>query len=310
MILSLEGLASEEILLVNGTTISGRILSQDPGSVKVSSASGVQTLAKSQISRIQYVKFTEAQKQTQRAAYIQAVAAYRERIQRLRQAQMEAAEQRRKIQEAEAAIQEEKQKEAREVADRAAALRDLKEEGKFENRIGEPISYWDFAWHSLLLPGWGHFYIGKPVVGSLYALSVAGLAGNTYERRRVALRAVNENHHQVERNFLLSLQPDLADLNTRIFLSYYANAKAFTHYQGKVNDYHNSLYALQSFYLFQVAHIIYNGIAWENGLLIVDKDTEPARWQPEWQMALVPDQNPTTGRFEGQKLNLALGFRF
>lgn len=242
---------AEEILLVSGATISGRILSQTPTSVSVRTASGTQTLAKGQISRIQYVKFTPAQQQEQRAKYVQAVAAYQERIRQVRQAQMEAAEKNRQIQEAEAGIREEKVQEAKETADRAAALRELKEDGKFENKINEPISYWDFAWRSLLVPGWGHFYIGKPIVGSLYALSVTGLAANTYERRRVALRAVSENHQQVERNFLLAIQPDLAELHTRIFLSYYANAKAFTHYQGKVDDYHNSLYALQSFYIFQ-----------------------------------------------------------
>lgn len=300
----------EEVLLVNGTSFSGRILSQTSASVKIRTAGGVRTLSKRQIARISYVKFTAAQKQAQRAKFVQAVAAYRERIRRLRAARMEAAERQRQMQAAEAGILEEKKKEARKTAERAAALRELKEQGKFENDIEEPISYRDFAWRSLLLPGWGHFYLDKPVMGSFYLVGVAGLAGYAYERRRVALKAVNRNHRQAEQNLMLAIWPDFADRDTRIFLSHYANAKAFTHYTQQVDDYHNSLYALQGFYLFQLAHIIYNGIAWENGLLIVEDDAERRELRPRLQMAFLPDLQKSSGEWSGQKLRLMVQMRF
>ncbi|MCB1140438.1 MAG: hypothetical protein KDK23_16890, partial [Leptospiraceae bacterium] len=144
-----------------------------------------------------------------------------------------------------------------------------------------------------VLPGWGHFYIDRPLFGTIYSVGTVALMANVYERRRVALQAVDINEKEVQRNFILSVTPNQFSFAQRAFYAYYANGRAFLDYQAKVDRYHYSLYALGVFYGAQLLHIIYNGIAWENGLLIVqDEAREPrvGEWRPE--IALHSDQRP------------------
>ncbi len=156
--------------------------------------------------------------------------------------------------------------------------------GKMEKPDGEPISYWDFAWRSGVLPGWGHFHIDRPVFGTIYSVGAVALLADVYEARRIALRAVDVNEREVQANFILSVTPNQFSFEQRAFYAYYANGRAFLDYQAKVDRYHYSLYALGIFYGVQFLHIIYNGIAWENGLLIVqDWQDQPrvGEWRPE-----------------------------
>ena len=287
ILLAASPISAESILLRNGTSFDGRITSQTVSNIIVATSTGTRRIAKSQVARIQYVPFTEAQKRQQRAKYIRQYQAWKKRQEEIRRTKMEQEQKERELAAIEEQIRQKKLEEAKEKADRAEALRELVETGKMEKPDGEPISYWDFAWRSAVLPGWGHFYIGRPVFGSIYSVGTVALLAGVYETRRVALRAVDINEKEVQRNFILSVTPNQFSFEQRAFYSYYANGKAFLDYQAKVDRYHQSLYALGVFYGVQLLHIIYNGIAWENGLLIVDGRFEPeiGEWRTDLTVA-------------------------
>ena len=269
LFLETSSLSAESILLRNGQSFDGRITSQTVSHIIVATSTGTRRIAKNRVARIQYVPFTEAQKQQQRAQYIRQYQAWKKRQEEIRQQKMEAEQKKKELAAIEEQIRQKKLEEAKEKADRAEALRELVDTGKMEKPDGEPISYWDFAWRSAVLPGWGHFYIDRPVFGTIYSVGTVVLLANLYERRRVALQAVDINEKEVQRNFILSVTPNQFSFEQRAFYAYYANGRAFLDYQARVDRYHYSLYALGMFYGAQLLHIIYNGIAWENGLLIV-----------------------------------------
>ncbi|MDH5657163.1 MAG: hypothetical protein OEZ34_14730 [Spirochaetia bacterium] len=141
----------------------------------------------------------------------------------------------------------------------------------------EPISYWDFAWRSMVLPGWGHYYLERPTMGTFYSASTAALLLNVYRTRMAAVNAKKQNDEEVQINFILTGIPSVAPQALRAAYSLEANRRAYTDYQKKVDIYNYSLILLASFYAFQIVHIIYNGIAWENGIPIVENRQEDKR---------------------------------
>lgn len=288
-------LLAEVVLLKNGQTLSGQIAGQSASGIFLVTSTGVKQINKGDLVKIQYVPFTQAQKDQALAVVRKRRAAEQARLAKIRAARIAEAEREKQLAAEQARIDAVKLKEAQERASRAAALRELVDKGKMEKPDGEPISFWDFAWRSMVLPGWGHFYLDRPVIGSLYVAGTVAMLGGVYETRRRARAAVRENREQVQTNFLLSIQPSLASLEIRTAYAYYSNARAYLPIQSKVDNYHYALYSLGMFYGLQVLHIIYNGIAWENGLLIVKNDTpEVGKLRP--QFAILPDVD-TTSRY-------------
>jgi hypothetical protein len=293
LFLLVNDLQSEEVLLTNGEIIHGKVVGQSVNDLEIETSKGTVEIAKERIVKVQYKAFTieqkneylEKQKKKRKAIIEKKRQLAKKREENLKKL-MQASEIPKNDLSASASnpnsfgkefdepIPTEKELEAREVAERASALRELVGKGFMEKPENEPISYWDFAWRSLVFPGWGHFTIDRPVVGGLYMASSFALLAGIYETRQAALKAQNENHRQVEFNYLLSIQNNIAPFEVRTFLVYNANAQAALNFQGKVDAYHNSLYAYGVFYGIQFLHIVYNAIAWENGLLIVKKDIQ------------------------------------
>jgi hypothetical protein len=274
---TIESLFGEEVLLKNGDIVKGRIIGQTSSDMEIDTGSGSKTIPKSQVIKVQYRPFTPEQKQEyaekqkkDRAAYIERkkAAIEKKRLERLKQEQESVDNQEDETE----IVPTEKELEAQDTAKRAQALRELVGDGKMEKPEDEPIEYWDFAWRSIVFPGWGHFTIDRPIVGGLYMATSIALLSGVYETRRIASNAQKENIRQVEFNYLLSTQREIAPLEIRTFFVYNANAQAAIDFQGKVDNYHNSLYTFGTFYGIQFLHIVYNAIAWENGLLIVKKD--------------------------------------
>lgn len=263
-------LQSEVISLKNGQTMEGRVVRQSRTTIEITTSKGLISLPKSTIQRIQFVPYTTEQKnkiEEQKQKALLALQAERDRIEKQKLADAERERQLKLIQDQELA---EKQKIAKEQAERAAALRELVKEGQIEKPTDEPISYMDFAWRSMVLPGWGHFTLDRPVIGSAYMGVWALLLYNVVDKRSIAQAAIKENHDAVILNTMLFAQPGIATPQIRAGLAQAANARALTTYQKKVDNYNHSLYLAGAFYGVQLLHIIYNGIAWENGLLIVD----------------------------------------
>ncbi len=264
---------AEEVLLKNGSIFTGRVSKITAEDVFITTEKGQMNIAKADIVRIQYVPFTPEQKA--KALEVQrkkkaAEAIERERIRQFR----ESKERKRREEELDAKIRKEKEEEARMASLRAAALRELVAKGQMEKPADEPISYWDFAWRSIVLPGWGHFYLDRPWFGVFYAGGTVALLGAVVETRNEALSAKRENDRDAKLNFILTIQPGLVNRDLSVTYGLYTNAKAFTQFQHKVDQYNGAWVALATFYCVQIIHIIYNGFAWENGLLIVDNQKE------------------------------------
>ncbi len=288
---------AEEILLKTGSVVLGRVSKISADAVFVTTAKGTQSIPKKDIIRIQNTPFTAEQKAKAVEAQRKKKAAIALEQEQIRNIQ-EAKERKRREEELEAKIRKEKEEEARAAADRAAALRELVDKGQMEKPKDEPISYKDFAWRSMVLPGWGHFYLERPWFGALYAGGAAALLMTVYETRKEALAAKTENHRDAASNFLFTAVPSPISADIRIAYGVYANAKTFTSDQHKVDQYNGALFALAAFYGVQVVHILYNGFAWENGLLIVENQKkEPGTIQTHF--SAVPEYLPNTERKSG-----------
>lgn len=309
MELSFSVLHAEIVMLRKGPPVEGRIVRQTAASIEVTTPKGNKTILKQDIVRIQYVAVTNEQKRLMAEKQKKLEAdrrAERDRIERERLAEAEKAT---RLKQLEERVLAEKKKEAEERAERAAALRELVSTGQMEKPADEPISYMDFVWRSLLVPGWGHFTIDRPVVGSLYMGTAALLLGNAAVKYREGAPAARNNRREVILNDLIVLQPALiADGNMRLALNIYANSNSSSVYRNKVDASNHALYMLGVFYAVQFVHIVYNGIAWENGLLVVDRGSNGETLGATFDIG--PDSTPDGALVRGQSARLGLAWNF
>ncbi len=295
VIIAFTPLSAEVMYLKNNTVIEGRVMGQDSKTIKFLTKKKVLVIEKKKVKWIKYVPLTRAEKEARRARaeklrkerearrrkieeelaaqkMAELVARQKEEQEAARLAAEEKARKEAEMKALEEQIRQEKLAEAKEVADRAAALRELVETEKMDKPEDIPISYWDFAWRSMVAPGWGHFYLEKPEVGIAYSTGAVVLLLNLYHRYNVAVSAKEENDRDVMINNVLFTLPQLASQPVRYALNVEANKKYLDNLHSKVDRYNYSLLLLGTFYGVQLAHIIYNGFAWENGLLIVDNE--------------------------------------
>lgn len=293
-------LSAEQIILKDGRILYGKISGQSINEIQVRTEKGTEALLKKDIKIIKWVQEDpklKRKKAEENRRKIEAVQKEKERIQKEK---LESEEKDRLLKEIEAKEREEKQALAKERAQRAEALRELVKNDVMDKPNDEPISYWDFAWRSLLVPGWGHLKIERPVMGSLYMISTAALLGNLYSRGMAARSAVRVNQNQVQMNYFFIIAPQAAPVELRLAYSQYSNAQAVSTYQKKIDYYNNSLYLLEVFYGLQILHIIYNGFAWEKGLLIVDggKINTPVKNSVRTDLIIAPEFSET-GKITG-----------
>ena len=300
-------LSAEVVLLKNGQTMTGRVVEQNVTQVKLRTEKENKWIPKTEIVKIQYVPFTAEQKKQRLELARKKQTELQQQRSRIEKEKMDRAAKELELKRLDEELLIENTRLAKEQSARAAALRELVDKGQMEKPGDEPISYWDFAWRSIVLPGWGHFKIDRPAMGTFYLVAVTALLANTYNSGMVALNAEKENHRQAEFNYYLYLQPQLAPFEMRFAYASYSNALALTTYQQKVDNFNHSLYALELFYGIQLLHIIYNGIAWENGLLIVEgkKDTAPVAGTIRTDFMVLPDAGINSARIQGGRGNVA-----
>jgi hypothetical protein len=305
-------LNAEIVYLRNSKTIDGIIVGQDKNSVRLLTKTQVMMVSKSEIRRIKYVPLTQAEKEAKKIAekkIAEERAAKRLKLEKELAAQKAQAERVRKekeIQALEEQIRQDQLKAAKERADRAAALRELVQSEKMDKPEGEPISYMDFAWRSALLPGWGHFYLDKPAFGIFYSAGTAALVVNAYQNYKVASQVKKDNERDVALNNLLSIFP-VGDPALRYAYAAESNRKFLYESQAKVDRYNYSLLLLGAFYGINVLHIIYNGFAWENGLLIVKNDDDNAITV---NAVVLPAPDSSGKRYSAAEGQLRIDYRF
>ncbi len=265
LMLLASSLQAEIIYMKDGRIVEGSILSQNDQFLDVKTDKGTQRLYKATIRRIAYHTAEEKAKlEAERKARREAAMKELERL-RLLRAQEEEARRR-----ADLAKQAEL---ARQRAAAAKAVRESVERQEIE-KPDEIIGYADFAWRSALVPGWGHFAIGRPIVGGIYATATAGALYGVYETRKRAIAAKDQNHNDVNINLLVAMSPVDIPLPLRLAYGFDANRRAFIDYKARINRYNYALGILANVYAIQLAHIIFNGITWESGL-VVDSGQKP-----------------------------------
>ncbi|MBI41618.1 MAG: hypothetical protein CMF59_18655 [Leptospiraceae bacterium] len=263
ILLFVSPLLAEAIYMRNGDILVGTITQQTEQSVTAIIEGRTRVIPKSQIARITFQTEEEIREIRRQQAL--------ERQRRL------AAEKRRKE---EAELERVRQKflaeQAMARAERAQYLRQQVEKGNIE-KPDEPISYYDFAWRSAVLPGWGHVEMGRPYIGYTY-MGLTGLALlNVARTWGPAHAAQAENKAQVDTNLALAIiLSTQGNVDTGLQIAYYADsAKRFSdEYNEKVSSYNYAVVSLMTLYGVQLAHIIFNGFAWEQGL-VVDNSESP-----------------------------------
>ncbi|HBS05330.1 MAG TPA: hypothetical protein DEA96_10210, partial [Leptospiraceae bacterium] len=255
-------LLAEAIYMRDGEILVGTITQQTEKSVTAIIDGRTRVIPKSQIARITFQTEEEIREVRRQQAL--------ERQRRL------AAEKRRKEEaELQAARQKFLEEQAMARAERAQYLRQQVEKGNIE-KPDEPISYLDFAWRSAVLPGWGHIEIGRPYIGYTYmgltALALLNVA-RTWEPAHSAQAA---NIEQVNNNIALAIILNTqGNVDGRLQFAYFTEStrKFSGEYNQKVSAYNYAVISLITLYGVQLAHIVFNGFAWEEGLVVENDST-------------------------------------
>ena len=267
ILLFVSPLLAEAIYMRNGDILVGTITQQTEQSVTAIIEGRTRVIPKSQIARITFQTEEEIREIRRQQAL--------ERQRRL------AAEKRRKE---EAELERVRQKflaeQAMARAERAQYLRQQVEKGNIE-KPDEPISYYDFAWRSAVLPGWGHVEMGRPYIGYTY-MGLTGLALlNVARTWGPAHAAQAENKAQVDTNLALAIILNQGgNVNPALQFAYFVESgNRYTRaYKTKVDAYNYAVISLVTLYGVQLAHIVFNGFAWEEGF-VVEKDEHPGGFQ-------------------------------
>ena len=290
------GLAADTIYLRNGRAHYGKIVNQTATQVLLQTERGMRTVEKKQILRITYEAYEEAVRKEQ----AEAAAARRRALERARlkeRLKREAEERRRREMEAARTARIAfRRQQALVRSERAAFLRKQVETGKIKrDDIHEPIEFWDFAWRSLAVPGWGHVYMDRPVIGYSYAAGFLVLLGRTYSTRRQALAAQAANDRETTNNSVLFGLNDTAPQVVRYFLAVDANRRYLTEYQTKIDRHNATLASVAILYGIQLLHIIADGFTWEEGGLLGALTPGPSGGRspgPKFELALLPEETP------------------
>lgn len=256
-------LFGEAIYMRNGDILVGTVTQQTEQSVTAIIDGKVRVIPKNQIQRITFETEEEIREERRRRAI-------------LKQQRLEAERRRQEMAELERVRQKFRSEQAMARAERAKYLREQVEKGNIE-KPDEPISYYDFAWRSALVPGWGHIVMNKPYIGYTY-MGLTGLAlynlGRTWGP---AYAAKSDNEAQVFNNLVLAVSSANGGLGDPTLNALYvleSNRRATAEYRARVDDYNYAVLVALTVYGVQLAHIIYNGFAWEEGL-VVQNDSEP-----------------------------------
>jgi hypothetical protein len=178
---SLAALQADIIYLRSGQTLSGKIVAVSPAAIVIETPNGRQTLAKGAVRRIVYGVTEDPDKKKKEEEQ-------RKKLE----------EQRKKQEELQKELQKQREDELKrrqDELDRQKQEALSKPQRRPEPEISGSASMEGAIWRSALLPGWGQFYQGRSLEGSVYLASflavagAAGYAGSQYSAHRSAYRS-------------------------------------------------------------------------------------------------------------------------
>lgn len=293
-------LRAEVVHLKNGEVVQGRITTQTTTHLTILAGGVSRFIPKNTVRRIIYDTDPEAKRLVDE--------------QRQRQLAYEEARKRREKEEAILRLKEEVRlartsagyQQAQVRAARARIYRELVAAKKIE-KPPEPIGFFDFAWRSIVLPGWGHFYLGKPIIGTTYAVLTAGAIVNVAVTYGPAKRAQQENNQNVIQNYAVTLLIPGGAPELKAFLMYKSNLAEYNREQTRVDAFNRAPGILAFVYGLQLLHIIFNGLAWERGLIVHGEENP----QP-FHLAVysAPSLASTPGQKPAYDTYVAMEYRF
>lgn len=182
LMLALTALSADVIYLKNGGTISGKIVGVTQTAVTIQSDAGNQTLAKAAVRRIVYGAVEDPEEARKK--------------QEERRKKQE--EERKKREELVKDLEKQREEELRRRLEEQKKLEEANQMPPPESRpapeMDSEATLGGAVWRSAVLPGWGQFYQGRAVEGSIYAGTMLALAGSgayaglEYDRSRKAYR--------------------------------------------------------------------------------------------------------------------------
>lgn len=245
--ISLTTISAETIFLKNGTTIIGRIQYQDRENVTVATAEGTKTFKKTQIRRISFDDESPDDIPDKPALDPKQV----EEILRKR------------------GIEERgfNEKSRNKKTTKPSDTNDMK------------VSRWEYTWRSAVIPGWGHIYGRRFLVGGGYTLLFIG--ATSYAAGRVSATYSAENAYKKEVNNFYVMRGNFldarSDYNTFLFYSLTAAKSKGATYSSSVDSANIALFLLASVYFIQLGHAYWYGYQ------------EEKKWE-EGEFTLIPSQ--------------------
>ena len=258
-------LTAEVLQLRDGTLVDGRIVSQDQKRVVIKTDAGQRVIEKSQIRRIVYdpgmaakllgdearkenekreaerQKLLEEQRRREAEALAkkQAEEAARDEVLNRREALEARSRYAVLVDEYRRRVQAEQERLAREEA-----LRKKQQPDEVADQEEGPrqIDRWGPLWRSALIPGWGQFYAGSPVSGSLFGGLFAFGTVNAY----------NEYTSFTDTAFLAPLLPGAGIPVATVV--YFETGRRSETYARSVKRQQQSIYFLGGIYLTQLLH--------------------------------------------------------
>lgn len=228
MLLTSGPLAAEVVFLRDNTILFGTVLSQTTTTVRLRTDKGRVTLAKAKIRRISYDAAEER---------------------RLKGEQI--AQERRRAEEG-----KEKDLRRAEAARRQSEAEARRPSGATSRKGTKAMDPGPLPriWRSAVLPGWGFFYVDRPLLGAAYGvLTVTGFA--TAGAAASQARRARGNHYQTTQLTLLPafLSP-APELPARFALKYVTDAGSNAAYRSSVSRANLALGVAGLIYLGQIAH--------------------------------------------------------
>lgn len=259
-------LIADTIILRNGRRYYGKMMSQTISDVQIKTARGNRTVKKKEIFRISYESYDEALKKRQLAL------AWSRREKERQRRLLEQEQLRREQAQAKIIHTAYRYQKSQYRAARARMLREAVKKGEIKKPVDEPIGYLDFAWRSAVLPGWGHVYMDKPVIGFSYMGAFFLALLNLQQSWGPAYAARDQNKKETSINTVAliyaSLEVNQKDLPAQQLMAISFNNRSLENYRQKLDRYHQAWGILATVYGLQLLHILFNGLIWEKGDIV------------------------------------------
>ncbi|TGK13931.1 hypothetical protein EHO60_00845 [Leptospira fletcheri] len=243
LLFSSQLIAVQSILLRNGSTVKGTVITQNEKNIQVKGEDGrLVTIPKKSILKVIYKEVTKEEEKKIRQEE-------EKKIQNIQQPQ---------------SAQEE-----------IPVIPEVPQEPVFVPPPKPTRSRWSLVWRSAVLPGWGHIYADRKKTGWIYGGTFAVALGYSIISAEHA-KSAKSSYDQATFNSALIFG------NSPIGLGRFNLEGQRSEYQKDVKQYNQSLAILGTVYLVQLVHSYFTGGTWAAEETVVSADGTPVRNGFQW----------------------------